>query len=160
MSWVRFQNGRVTTWYSSLSAPLNAELVPSEPVVFSPGYFTVGSTKDEVLAVQGSPRRFTDTKWEYGLSWVQFQNGRVTTWYSSLSAPLNAELVPSEPVVFSPSYFTVGSTKDEVLAVQGSPRRFTDTKWEYGLSWVRFQNGRVTTWYASLSAPLKAELEP
>ena len=100
---------------------------PIKPRDANTNYFTVGTTKDEVLAVQGSPRRFTDTKWEYGLSWVQFQNGRVTTWYSSLSAPLNAELVPSEPVVFSPGYFTVGSTKDEVLAVQGSPS--TQSTW-------------------------------
>lgn len=32
------------------------------------GYFTVGSTEDEVLAVQGTPDEFSDTKFGYGLS--------------------------------------------------------------------------------------------
>ena len=58
---------------------LKARLEPSGPVSPSLGYFAVGSTKDEVLAVQGSPDSFTDTRWEYGsLSWVRFENGLVT----------------------------------------------------------------------------------
>jgi hypothetical protein len=53
----------------------------------SRGYFTVGSTKDEVLALQGTPTSFNEVQWSYGLSHVSFQNGRVTSWYVS---PLNS----------------------------------------------------------------------
>ena len=55
-------------------------------------------------------------------------------------------------------YFTVGSTKDEVLAVQGSPSSFTDSVFNYGTSEVIFRGGRVTSWN-SLYPVLKAKLE-
>jgi hypothetical protein len=43
----------------------------------------------------------------------------------------------------SNSFFTVGSTKDEVLTLQGSPDRFTDRMFWYGTSFVRFAGDRV-----------------
>jgi hypothetical protein len=48
-----------------------------------------------------------------------------------------------------------GSSKDEVLAVQGPPLRKTDTAWDYGLSRIYFQNGKVTDWYENPMNPLK-----
>ena len=58
-------------------------------------------------------------------------------------------------------YFTVGSTKDEVLVAQGTPNRFTDTRWEYGItSWVRFQDDRVIDWNDTDYDKLNARLEP
>ena len=162
LSWVRFENGLVTDWNNTDYDKLKARLEPSGPVSPSLGYFTVGSTKDEVLAVQGSPDSFTDTRWEYGsLSWVRFENGLVTDWNNTDYDKLKARLEPSGPVSPSLGYFTVGSTKDEVLAVQGSPDSFTDTRWEYGsLSWVRFENGLVTDWNNTDYDKLKARLEP
>jgi hypothetical protein len=53
------------------------------------GYFTVGSTKDEVLAVQGSPDSFTNTVWKYGPSEIYFGQDRVT---SALSKRLNIKM--------------------------------------------------------------------
>lgn len=46
------------------------------------GYFTVGSTKDEVLAHQGTPDRFPETSFYYGTSKVLFEHDRVTGWYN------------------------------------------------------------------------------
>ena len=57
------------------------------------------------------------------------------------------------------AYFTVGSTKDEVIAIQGSPSAFSDRKFRYGLSTVSFEHGRVTKWETYSSSPLKARLE-
>ena len=68
---------------------------------------------------------------------------------------LRARLVPSAPGR-RPEFFTIGSTKDEVLRVQGSPRRFDDDRWEYGYSYVEFdENGRVVDWYDSGHRPLR-----
>ena len=44
------------------------------------------------------------------------------------------------------SFFTVGSTKSEVIAVQGTPDSSTETHLSYGLSIVYFRDGRVTSW--------------
>ena len=121
--------------------------------------FTVGSTKDEVLAVQGTPSKFTDTTLTYGLSDVFFTNGRVVSWNQYATSPLKAELLPSTRVE-AKAFFTVGSTKDEVLAVQGTPTKFNDTTLTYGLSDVFFANGKVVSWNQYATSPLKAKLSP
>src|SRR4029077_3265773 len=122
-----------------------------------PGYFTVGSTKDDVLRTQGSPKTMNENQWAYGLSSVQFQNGRVVTWNVSPLTPLKAVLLPHNAdetaTARTRGFFTVGSTKDEVLGVQGTPTRFSDTYWIYGLSSVEFSGGKVAGWNVS---PLNA----
>ena len=89
-------------------------------------YFTVGSTKEEVLAVQGTPSEFTDSTFTYGYSRVHFRGDRVTTWEDRQTNPLRVKLLPTAGIERK-TYFTVGSTKDEVLAVQGTPTEFTDS---------------------------------
>jgi DnaJ domain len=128
--------------------------------VSKPATFTVGSSKSEVLAVQGMPTSASAHLWEYRGSRVYFRNDRVTHWETWPRSPLKVELRPSVPVDTSRNYFTVGSTKDEVLAIQGTPTAFTDRVWEYGLSRVYFRNGRVTRWEMWPRSPLKAQLEP
>ncbi len=53
---------------------------PPQANVPPAGFFTVGSTKDEVLAAQGTPTTLGDTLWTYGLSDVYFSGGRVINW--------------------------------------------------------------------------------
>jgi hypothetical protein len=43
-------------------------------------------------------------------------------------------------------YFTFGSRKDEVIAIQGEPDSYTTTTFRYGLSTVFFRNDRVDSW--------------
>jgi hypothetical protein len=168
LSSVEFSGGAVTGWNDSPLNPLRARLLPAVPAdsvaAKIRGYFTVGSTRDEVLGVQGTPSRFSDTHWTYGLSSVQFQNGRVTTWNSSPLNPLRAALGPENAddmaAARARGYFAEGSTKDEVLGVQGTPSSFSDTHWAYGLSSVSFQNGRVAAWKSSPLNPLKARKLP
>ena len=153
-STVYFTNGRVTRWgnrslFSLDSTPLKAKY-PS--TYTSKTYFTVGSTKGEVAAIQGTPDSFTDTEFEYGLSSVYFRNGRVMGWNLYSSNPLKAKY-PS--TYTNKAHFTIGSTKGEVAAIQGTPDSFTDTEFSYGHSTVYFQNGRVTRWYNSSLNPLK-----
>lgn len=119
-------------------------------------HFTVGSTKDEVLAVQGPPTKAGDHEWAYGLSKIEFRNDRVISWKISQFNPLHAKLAPSATASDSSDFFTIGSTKDEVLAVQGTPTTFGDREWAYGLSKVKFKNDRVISWKASEFNPLKA----
>jgi hypothetical protein len=46
------------------------------------GYFTIGSTEDEVLAVQGTPTGIAFNTWSYGLSSVTFENGMVKSFHN------------------------------------------------------------------------------
>jgi hypothetical protein len=54
-------------------------------------------------------------------------------------------------------YFTLGSTKDEVLAAQGTPTEVGEYRWSYGLSTVNFRNDRVTYWKVIYGSPLKGK---
>jgi len=62
---------------------------------------------------------------------------------------------PEDPQV---PYFTVGSTKDDVVRVQGKPTRITDNLFAYGLSEVYFKDGRVESWRIDPGSPLKARM--
>jgi hypothetical protein len=123
-------------------------------------YFTAGSTKAEVLAVQGRPTLAGTHVWEYGGSHVYFRHDRVTGWDIWPRSPLKVRLLPATPLDTTAPYFTVGSTKDEVLAVQGTPSHLTERMWEYGHSRVYFDENRVTRWDEWRGSPLKARLAP
>ena len=155
---VGFENDRVIKWYSSPRNPLKVRIVPARDTP-NKGYFTVGSTKDEVVAVQGTPNSLSQWSFGYGGSSVNFENDRVTRWYSSPRNPLKVRIVPARDTP-NKGYFTVGSTKDEVVAVQGTPNSLSQWSFGYGGSSVNFENDRVTRWYSSPRNPLKAKMVP
>lgn len=153
---VFFEAGRVATWYSAPTAPLHVRLDPAGPVTVR-SYFTLGSSKDEVLAVQGTPTEFTATMFKYGESRIRFSRGAVEAWHNAPERPLRVRIVPTSPVS-SAMYFTIGSSKDEVAAIQGTPTELTYDVWCYGFSQVVFKDGRVVRWQEAKTNPLKAKV--
>lgn len=123
------------------------------------GYFTVGSTKDEVQAVQGTPSRIEGNIWHYGLSWISFVGDRVT-YYSNRALNLKISMMSKSGVdsVQTAGHFTIGSTKDEVLAVQGTPTSVNGSIWNYGLSWIEFDGDTVAN-YANPSMNLRIKIK-
>lgn len=168
LSSVQFRGEMVVSWNNSPVFPLRAAPLAAvsadSAAAKNRGFFTVGSTKDDVLGVQGAPSNFSDTRWVYGSSWVSFQNGMVTAWNSLKLNPLKAALIPEDAdnmrSARARGYFVVGSTKDEVLGVQGTPTSFSATYWWYGPSWVSFQNDRVSNWNSSPLNPLRTQEIP
>jgi len=127
----------------------------------SPGirpYITIGSTKAEVLAQQGTPTSASDNKLVYGRSELYFKEGSVVGWrIDPASSPIRVKLWPDSAVDPTMDFFTVGSTRDDVLVVQGTPTAFSQDKFEYGSSEVYFQDNRVTRWKNDpASIPLRA----
>jgi hypothetical protein len=43
----------------------------------------------------------------------------------------------------------LGMTPENVRAIEGEPTLIRDDRWEYGPSWIRFENGEVVDWYSS-----------
>jgi hypothetical protein len=115
--------------------------------------------------VQGTPSGITKSdfidEWSYGISSIEFEEGVVRS-YHNISGNLTVIMLP----VLSKSYpnensFSIGSTKDEVLAVQGTPTAvqksmFID-EWSYGISSVEFEHGRVKS-YRNISNNLLVSL--
>lgn len=74
-------------------------------------FFTVGSTKEEVLALQGTPTAFTPSRFDYGYSYVDFVRDHVVAWSQSPANPLKAKLLPSRPVE-SRDYLNAGASRE------------------------------------------------
>ncbi len=129
---------------------------PEKKVVSNNGFFTIGSTKDDVLTAQGTPKSITGNTFGYDYSTVYFQNDRVTGW-SNISRNLRVRMDSNS--LTTESYFTVGSTKDDVIKIQGTPDNITGNTFGYGYSTVYFQNNQVKSW-SNISNNLKVILKP
>jgi hypothetical protein len=145
---------------AALNNPTTEQLVePRPPVTDGAGYFTVGSTKNDVRRVQGIPKEFSEGEFDYGFSKVYFSHDVVHSWHNSRVNPLKVRLLPSTNIP-RPEYFTVGSTKDDVLAIQGTPTEFSEDEFEYGFSTVYFSHNVVHSWDYSSANPLKVRPPP
>jgi curved DNA-binding protein CbpA len=109
-------------------------------------FITVGLTKDEVIAVEGAPTASADDKLTYKSSEIFFKDGKVTGWKIDPAAPIRVKLWPDAPVDTDLSWFSVGSTRNQVLIVQGTPTTLADDKFAYGNSEIFFRNNRVVNW--------------
>lgn len=117
-------------------------------------HFTIGSTLGEVFAIHGPPSHVEGDIWHYGNSRIQFANGVVVGWSSDPASPLRAQ---GDPVKNETAErFTVGSTKAEVRVIEGAPLFESERVWDYGVSKVYFEGGRVTHWQSSPLRPLRA----
>jgi len=140
MSSVTFSQGRVSG-YDNVGGNLRLKVIL--PADNHEAYFTIGSTPEEVLAVQGTPTAVKEDTWKYGLSTIRFENQRVSR-YSNLSQNLKVRLLPPPHLAaHPPEFFDLGSTQEEVLAVQGTPTSILPHGWTYGDSTVYFHQGRV-----------------
>ena len=140
------------------SPALPPALLQSQPQASS-DFFTVGSTASEVLAIQGTPSRVQGQTWIYGLSEIQFRNGRVSK-FNNFDGSLRVRMQPevSEDRV-PPAHITIGSSEEEVLLVQGTPTRVEGDRWFYGFSELVFKNGRVVE-YDNYFGSLKMRVLP
>jgi curved DNA-binding protein CbpA len=109
-------------------------------------YITSGLTRDEVIAVLGAPTASTASTLAYGASELDFTNGKLSGWRIAASAPIRVKLWPDAPVDPTLAAFKLGSTKNEVLVVQGTPTLFSESTFGYGGSRVYFENNRVVGW--------------
>jgi len=118
-------------------------------------FFTLGSTKATVQAVQGTPTSMTGSVWRYKLSRIYFRSDRVVGWSISPETPLKVGAPKPESPDARAEHYETGSTPMTVLAVEGSPTELTENVWRYGESEVYFRNGKVVGWKSSPARPLK-----
>lgn len=135
-----------------VTAPVLQETSQTNPPVG--GTFTIGSSLGEVYAIQGVPSNIKGDTWCYQSACVSFSRGRVIAWEDPSGQVLKTR-AGTEPELTVASGIARGSTKDDVLRVQGEPIRKTDQLWEYGASRIYFEQNRVTSWHNSPLQPLK-----
>ena len=79
--------------------------------------------RTKLLPFKEPPKTLSQWSFSYDGSTVGFENDRVTSWYSSSRSPLKVRIVPARDTP-NKGYFTVGSTKDEVVAIKEHLKRF------------------------------------
>jgi hypothetical protein len=99
-----------------------------------------------VLSILGSPTSSTGEKMFYQGSEIDFRDGHVTGWKIDSRSPIRVKLWPDRPIVAGVATFNVGSSKSDVIALQGTPTMFSDNEFGYGGSVVFFQNDHVVSW--------------
>lgn len=115
-----------------------------------PNLFTIGDSKEIVEVVQGTPTSIIGDTWMYDLSSVRFTRGQVVS-FSNISGNLRVRLFSSAR---TKTPITVGSTKDAVVAIQGTPTSIVGDTWLYDLSSIRFSQGKVVG-YSNISGNLR-----
>jgi hypothetical protein len=130
---------------SAVSATAQPAIVPS-PHVPMP-YVTVGLTKDEVISVMGSPVSSSANALLFRNAAFYFHNGAVVGWkVNPALIPLHVKLWPTGHPDPRASNFSIGSSKNDVIAVQGTPTLLSENKLAYGASEVFLEGGRVIGW--------------
>jgi hypothetical protein len=155
---------QITPWERGDDAPLSKEFdgqpsdsrnrADSAKAAPVEKHFAVGSSPGEVYAIQGVPTKTDHDIWYYGSSKVYFAKGKVQHWKESPDNPLQVNIKP-ETEKMNAEFFGKGSSKKEVLAVQGAPDRDAGSVWDYGVSRVYFDNDRVKNWDESPLYPLR-----
>jgi len=139
---------------NNLNRPDLAKQGPVESPRRELGWIWIGSTIGEVYTAQGVPTFTQGETWHYGKSQISFAQGKVISWIQHPDNPLR--IGRDQAVQMHDGIFDVGSTKDDVRAIQGAPVTETETVWDYGPSRVYFRNNRVTHWEVSPMQPLRA----
>lgn len=116
-------------------------------------YFTIGSTKETVLKIQGPPTRRWRSSWDYDHAKVHFDdNDRVLSWSDSPSWPLKAKINVSSDTNLN--RIVVGMDRSEVVSILGQPWGFTPNKWYYDKSTIYLgPDGKIHYWEAVGSYP-------
>jgi curved DNA-binding protein CbpA len=125
----------------------SSQIKPSGQTIAATPYVTSGLTPTEVISVLGNPTSSSGEKMFYKGSEIDFENGEVAGWrIDPQSAPIRVKLWPDEPPSPGLTQFGVGSSKSDVIAIQGTPTLFSRNEFGYGSSTVFFRNDQVVGW--------------
>jgi hypothetical protein len=120
--------------------------LPAKAVSGAKPYITAGLTPAEVLAVLGKPTSSAGEKMTYDGSEIDFRDGRVVGWQIDPKSPIRVKLWADRAPVPGMEVYSVGSSKSDVIALQGTPTLFSDDKFGYGGSFVYFKKDVVVGW--------------
>lgn len=173
--WKQGDAGKIAPWVDPTKTKSNAAArddndpgrdSATDAALQQPTEFTVGSSQEEVISVQGTPTSINDygsgrkTLW-YGTSRVGIRNGVVVDYDNSSN---NLKVIVKPLRLSTGENWRVGATEDEILSTQGTPTSINDygsgrkTLW-YGTSRIGIRNGVVVD-YDNSSNNLKVTVKP
>jgi len=121
---------------------------PRKVVIGAKPYITSGLTPTEVLTILGNPTSSSGEKMFYNGTEIDFRDGHVAGWKIDPRNPIRVKLWPDQALAPGMLVYAIGSSKSDVIAMQGTPTFFSDNEFDYGGSRVFFKNDRVVGWKA------------
>lgn len=168
---ISIRGGRVIKW-TNAGGRLKVTMISGAGATTATS-FTQGSSKDDVIRLQGTPDDIDHYEalgyevWHYGSASVDISipGGRVTKW-SNAGSRLKVTMAPGARATTASS-FTQGSSKDDVVRLQGTPDGIDRYEalgyevWHYGSASVDIstRDGRVLKW-SNTSGRLKVGQPP
>jgi curved DNA-binding protein CbpA len=128
--------------------------VKTQEVVSNSSYITLGSSKDDVKRIMGTPDSIIgDYHWGYDFSNVTFDNNEKVDGWSNISNNLKVNI---PKVNKNLTTFSLGSSYQDVVDTMGTPDSIIgEYHWGYDFSNVTFDNnGKVDGW-SNISNNLK-----
>jgi outer membrane protein assembly factor BamE (lipoprotein component of BamABCDE complex) len=125
---VNFEGDFVVGW-SNISDNLKIKL----GVKVENTTFTLGTSKEPVIKAMGTPTDISYNRWGYDYSSIIFEGDEVVGW-SNISD--NIQVYMADQI--SNSFFSVGSTRHQVLDAMGTPDGISYNRWFYNYSSVQF----------------------
>ncbi len=90
---VYFENGHVVGWQQAGETRLLVRgKAPGTGTTEKRRLIRLGHTMEDVLEIQGKPVMKSERRWDYGPSFVEFRDGRVVRWHSSVLRPLAVDV--------------------------------------------------------------------
>jgi hypothetical protein len=134
-------------------------------------YWTIGSNRELVVAIQGIPARVVQypnscyETWNYGDSIVELENGYVKQYddfSNNLKVLETGQIAQSMQAI--PGHWTLGTTQEDIYQIQGTPSRTSGSTsgslatLYYGNSSVQLEDG-VVVGYLNADGNLKISTE-
>ena len=109
---------------------------------------TLGAHKDDVARIQGTPETVSGSRWEYGtFTNITFNNDDRVIGWNNYNGNLILTIIPGNNITDS-LFISLGTHKDDVARIQGTPETVSGSRWEYGtFTNITFNNDdRVIGW--------------
>ena len=119
---------------------------PAKAINRAKPYITSGLTPTEVLAFLGTPTSSSGEKMFYNGSEIDFRDGHVAGWKIDPKNPIRVKLWPDQAPTPGLRAYAIGSSKSDVITLQGTPTLFSDNEFGYAGSVVYFKNDHVVGW--------------
>ncbi len=156
---IDFTSAGYVEGYSNRSSNLKVSLGDAK----TNHYFSIGSTKQEVVYAMGTPNEIEaypsiGDVWSYGNSRIDFTSAGYVEGYSNRSSNLKVSLGDAK----TNHYFSIGSTKQEVVYAMGTPNEIEaypsiGDVWSYGNSRIDFTSAGYVESYNNQSGNLKIQ---
>lgn len=117
--------------------------------------FSLGSKKDDVKKIMGTPTSNNSSSWDYGLSTIYFDKNDTVIGWSNIDKNLKVSIGSKKN---NAKPFSLNSSKQSVIDAMGTPTSLSSSSWDYGLSTIYFSENKTVNGWTNIDKNLKVSI--